>query len=115
MFLDFDLQALDKIVLNSLTNRFRRIVPASTGDTLRFVLLKPLKEWDNGVEIYPRGAVAGAPHCLRSKDGQRKMQIIPEVEHQYAMLGSTPTCNDLVAQLHSALPDPARAGPLKHS
>src|SRR5260370_5437805 len=113
MFPDFALQALDEVVPNSLANGFRRIVPASAGAALRFVPLQPLKEWDYGVEIYARCAVAGAPHCLRSKDGQREMQVIPEVEHHYAMLGSTPTCNDLVAQLHSALPGPARDVPLK--
>ena len=61
---------------------------------------------------YRRAVLSLSALLPRSKDGQREMQVIPGVENQYAMLGSTPTCNDLVAQLHSALPGPARDGPL---
>src|SRR6266849_1187429 len=104
MFPDFALQARDEVVPNSLANDFRRIVPASTGATLRFILRKPLEEWNHGVEIYACGAVARALHCLRSKDSQRKMQAFLPIENQNPKLLNTRPSDDLKAPVHSAPP-----------
>src|SRR6266498_1481213 len=102
MFPDFALQALDEVVPNSLANGFRRIVPPPNGATLRFVLLQPLEEWDNRVEINTRGAVARALHCLRGKDSQREVQTLLPIEHQDPKLPSTLPSDDLKASVHSA-------------
>ena len=103
MFPDFALQALDEVVSNSLAYGFGRIVPPPNDAALRFVLLQPLEERDNGVEISTCCAVARSLHCLRGKDSQRKVQTLLPIKHQNSKLRTLPS-DDLKATVHSAPP-----------